>query len=370
MSAEWKSPTMLFTEYGTLRTREEGLIMLLHMALAYTDFVNMQDIEPELQPSVMQSSRLDPDEGQTAVYEGIQVQLQALQTAFQYEDIPPRPTAARRVFNIQPDLHADLVRTITRLRQPQKQRTAIEERLHRPHVREVVFGQRIRENRSARKAVNKRKRDEMEGDGAASAGAAVAAVTAGAAGAAAEPAAEPARKPSKRNRKAPPDVPAVPLLPPPLPGRAARSPPPPDVLHDMRITENASARKRTSKASSRARKAKKTANDTTSDKQKAPSKPRKPRGRASNVRFQDDDLFADNDERDRQVEDEEGEEDFTQDMADVDDQETPSQALLLRVPPLPDQAHLPPLPAHTHEVTLEIPRVCTGTFEGNFTRGY
>lgn len=319
MSEEWKCPTMLFTASGTLRTREEGLLMLLHMALAYTDFVNMTEIEPELQPTAMRRSRLDPDEGQTAVYEGIQTQLEALRTAFAYEDIPTRPTAARRVFNIKPDLRADLVRTITRLRQPEKPRTAIQERLHRPHAREVEFGARIRVNRGARKEVRKRKRTEMEGDSAAPAAAAVSAAT--------PAAAAPAQPPVKRKRKAPLDVPAVPLLPPTLPGRAPRSPPPDDVLHDMRMTENASARRRTSKATSKTpRTKKKTARKVASNTPGTPAKPKRRNKRASIVRWQDEDLFTEDEGSGRQVEDDDGEEeDFTQDMADVDEDKTPSR---------------------------------------------
>lgn len=250
-----------------MRTREEGLALLLQMALAYADCENMLTIPDSQKPTVMKRSVLDAVEGQVIVHDAVQTQLTALRLAFEHRTIPPRPDATRRVFGVRPDLRFNLVRTLTILRQKKETRTPLQENLYRAHLRDSEMRAQIFKNIEARK--RRRKRDAEIEEGVVDA----------------EP------RPSKRARKKKPVplVPHVPLLP-PAP-RAARAPPPdPEVVEGAASARISARRKATRGRSSQRKSAGRGTSAGRTAKKAAPSRGRK---RRSSVHFHDADMFDD-----------------------------------------------------------------------------
>lgn len=312
MTAVWASPQALYTATGNLRTREEGLSLLLQMALAYADFDSMSSMPDNQKPLAMKRSCLDAVAGQVLIFDAVQLQLATLKSTFEGRSIPPRPDATRRVFNVRPDLRINLVRTITQLRQKTVTRTPLQEKLYRAHLRESEVREQILRNIAVRQ---KRKRADVEAEEVART-----ADTAPAAPAA--PAAEgdnPEPRAAKRTRlkKRVPYVPPVPLAA-PLPPRAARSPLPENL--ETTASARASARRRNSRGGTSKRKSMgtgSTAGSTRVRKEKVKAKPKaKPRKRRpSSVRFKDvEDMFDDDSAEDSDA-GEADEEDFTELLA-------------------------------------------------------
>lgn len=313
MTALWSSPQALYTDTGNLRTREEGLALLLQMALAYADFDSMSSIPESQKPVALKRSWHNAVEGQVLIFDAVQALLTTLQSAFEGRTIPPRPDGTRRVFNVRPDLRINLVRTITQLRQKKIIRSPLEERLYRAHLRESEVREQILRNITERK---KRKRDDVEAMEAAQAAQAARAAPA----ATAAPGADGDPPPAKRTRKkkAVPYIPSVPLAA-PLPQRAARSPLPENL--ETTASARTSARRRSSRGGPSKRKSTGTgsaAGSTRIPKVKPKPKP-KPKAqtrtrarRPSAVRFKDvDDMYDDDSDEDSNAGDADEEEDFT-----------------------------------------------------------
>ncbi|VDC03409.1 unnamed protein product [Peniophora sp. CBMAI 1063] len=314
LKSAWSSASALFETPGVLHSREVGLMLLLQMALAYCDFSNMLDLPEEHQPTTMRNSILDAEQGKDAIESAVNMYLDALREEFTFRDIPPRPTAIRRVFNVRPDLRADLVRTIMTLREGDHARSLLEEGIYRAHQREATFAQRIRENRAAREKV--RKAREVAGHRGAE-----------------QPAAHgmPNAAGRKRKDKVVPIVPSLPLTVKAFPARAARSPTPPPVSAALSA---ARGRRRArdslagpAKPQRRVKAAKRKASASRSS--------RKRRRTNSVVRFADedeDDLYAeDTSEKETDV----GEENFQSELDDVDSDAPSARPVVSRPQPKP-----------------------------------
>ena len=98
----WSSDTAFFTSSGELKDREEGLLILLQWALAYSDFAHMSSLPLDQQPVPMQRSKLDAADCMTAIENAVKASIPLLRAALQIDPIPPRPGSVRRVWNVSP----------------------------------------------------------------------------------------------------------------------------------------------------------------------------------------------------------------------------------------------------------------------------
>lgn len=150
LSTVWTSDDAFLNSKGLLRSREEGLGLLLKIALAWAEISTMQQTPFDLQPATLQESILNYSRARLDILRGIEIQTEYLKDALSDIEIPPRPTVARPAFiTIAPDLREDMVEAITRLRQTREPLTQTQINARRAHAREAKFRERVLANIAA-----------------------------------------------------------------------------------------------------------------------------------------------------------------------------------------------------------------------------
>ncbi|KZV59728.1 hypothetical protein PENSPDRAFT_694891 [Peniophora sp. CONT] len=147
----WTSPKALWNDKG-LRSVEDGLRLLLKMALAWTDTDKLINAPKESLPVVLQNSVLRPHRMRLDIQRGIAVQTAALKSAFDTFDIAPRPKPVKAFITIAPDLKENMVQAIRRLREKPENLTVFQTRARKEHVRQAGYREQIMNNRNIAKA--------------------------------------------------------------------------------------------------------------------------------------------------------------------------------------------------------------------------
>ncbi|KZV60284.1 hypothetical protein PENSPDRAFT_694392 [Peniophora sp. CONT] len=155
----WTSSTALFTDLG-LRCVEDGLRLLLKIALAWSDIEKLTKMPIASLPVLLQNTVLHPERMRLDILRGIGIQTSALKGVFTTNNvpIPPRPKPMPKAFiTLAPDLKENLVKTITRLRERKEELTVFQTRARSAHVYQAGYRDQILNNRD----IARRRREEV-----------------------------------------------------------------------------------------------------------------------------------------------------------------------------------------------------------------
>ncbi|VDC00385.1 unnamed protein product [Peniophora sp. CBMAI 1063] len=164
LAAQW-TETDVFIRDGCLISREAALTWLLRIALAWTDYLKLDQMDRALLPGPMQESVMNVERTRHATVTGIKRQIESLKPALQDTEIPLRPHYRRKDFMLPDRLREDVTRAIMRLRETDKPQSEFQRRIWAAQEQEANFRAGILRNIEAARAHRKRLAQERQNQG-------------------------------------------------------------------------------------------------------------------------------------------------------------------------------------------------------------